>query len=155
MHNAPTVSYPVGRSHFQAGLLAFLIFMGFSIDLLWSIQAVPGWRQGLVGLMLGLAAVLALLEWQRIPQGMLVWDGNIWRFIRGQHTVTGRVTVYLDFQFVMLLSLAPIKGSRLWLWAECSREASLWVSLRRAVFARPVDSPAQTTDEVSPVKSSK
>jgi hypothetical protein len=155
MHNAPTVSYPVGRSHFQAGLLAFLIFMGLSVVLVWSVEAVWGWRQGLLGLALGLSAVLAYQEWQRTPQGTLAWDGDIWHFTRGQHTVAGRVAVHLDFQFIVLLSLAPTKGPRLWLWAERSRDALLWVALRRAVFSRPVDSPAQTPDEASPVKSTK
>jgi toxin CptA len=155
MHNAPTVSYPVGRSHFQAGLLAFLIFMGFSVDLVWSVEAVWGWRQGLVGLALVLSAVLAYQEWQRTPQGTLDWNGDIWHFSVGQHTVAGRVAVHLDFQFVVLLSLEPTKGPRLWLWAERSRETFQWVALRRAVFSRSVDSPVQTPDEASPVKSAK
>lgn len=155
MHNAPTVSYPVGRSHFQACLLALIVLAGLIVDLCWSSQALWGWRQGGVGVSLCLAAVLALHEWQRTPQGTLTWDGEVWCFNEGQQAVIGGVTVPLDLQFILLLRLTPIKGPSLWFWAERRRQAPLWVALRRAVFSRPVDLLHQTKNQESPVKSVK
>jgi hypothetical protein len=155
MHNAPSVSYPVGRSHFQAGLLVLMVLAGLIIDLFWSSQAIWGWRQGLVGVSLCLAVVFALHEWQRTPQGTLTWDGLGWCFNEGQHAVVGGVTVSLDLQFILLLRLSPNKGSPLWLWAERRRQAPLWLALRRAVFSRQVDLVHQSTNGESPVKSEK
>lgn len=155
MHNAPSVSYPVGRSYFQACLLVFLVLAGLTVDLVWSSQALWGWRQGLVGVSLCLAVVFALHEWQRTPQGTLSWDGVDWCFNEGQHAVIGDVTALLDLQFILLLRLTPMKGPPLWLWAERGRQAPLWLALRRAVFSRPVDLLHQSPNEASPVKSEK
>ena len=155
MHNAPTVSYPVGRSHFQTCFLVFLVLSGLSFDLFWSSQALWGWRQGLVGVTLCLSAVFALQEWQRTRQGTLAWDGVIWCFSEGQQAVNGTVTVLLDFQFILLLRLTPTQGQPLWLWAERRLDAPLWVALRRAVFSRQVEPVHQPKNEESPVKSAK
>jgi len=155
MHNAPSVSYPVGRSHFQAGLLVLMVLAGLIVDLVWSTQSLWGWRQGLVGVSLCLAAVFALHEWQRTPQGTLSWDGVAWCFNEEQQAVIGGMTVSLDLQFILLLRLTPNKGPPLWLWAERSRQAPLWVALRRAVFSRPTDLLHQSQNEESPVKSEK
>jgi toxin CptA len=155
MHNAPSVSYPVGRSHFQAGLLVLTVLTGLIVDIFWSTQSLWGWRQGLVGLSLCLAVVFALHEWLRTPQGTLNWDGVGWCFSEGQGAVIGGVTVSLDLQFVLLLRLTPNKGPSFWLWAERRRQALLWVALRRAVFSRPTDLLHQPQNEESPVKSEK
>ena len=155
MHNAPSVSYPVGRSHFQAGLLVLTVLAGLIVDLVWSTQSLWGWRQGLVGGSLCLAAVFALHEWQRTPQGTLAWDGVVWCFNEGQQSVIGSVTVPLDFQFILLLRITPIKGPPLWFWAERRRDAPHWVALRRAVFSRQVDLVHQSKNKESPVKSEK
>jgi len=155
MHNAPSVSYPVGRSHFQAGLLVLTVLAGLIVDFYWSSQALWGWRQGLVGVSLCLAVVFALHEWQRTPQGTLTWDGVGWCFNEEQQAFIGDLTVSLDLQFVLLLRLTPNKGPPCWLWAERRRQAPLWVALRRAVFSRPVNLFHPNQNEESPVKSEK
>ena len=155
MHNAPSVIYPVGRSHFQVGFLVLTVLAGLIVDLFWSTQSLWGWRQGLVGSSLCLAAVFALHEWHRTQQGTLNWDGVVWCFNEGQGAVIGGVTVSLDLQFVLLLRLTPNKGPSFWLWAERRRQAPPWVALRRAVFSRPVDLLHQSQNEESPVKSEK
>lgn len=155
MHNAPSVSYPVGRSHFQAWLFVLILVLGLIVDIFWSTQSLWGWRQGLMAVTLCLACVFAWQEWQRIPQGTLAWDGAVWCFNKGQQSVAGQISVLLDFQFILLLRMTPIKGARLWLWAERRRQAPLWLALRRAVFSRHVDLLNQSTKEKSPVKSEK
>jgi hypothetical protein len=153
MHNAPTVSYPVGRSHFQAWLAMVMLLTALITQLAWFTQALWGWRQGFMGVAFGLAVALALFEWRRSLQGTIAWDGVVWRFNGGQQPVIGQVLVRLDFQFMMLLTLTPLTGQRLWLWAERRRDAARWLSLRRAAFSRPVDPLSQTSHAVTPVKS--
>jgi hypothetical protein len=136
MHHAPTVSYPVGRSHFQAGLLLFFGFTALLAAFFWSATAPWSWRHGLVGVALALSAVLAWQDWQRSPQGTLAWDGVHWYFAGVPQSVVGALAVPFDFQFIMLLSLTPLKGPTLWFWAERSQQPSLWLALRRAVFSR-------------------
>lgn len=136
MHNAPTVSYPVGRSYFQAGLTLIIVVTALLVGLTWSVQAAWNWRHALMGGLLSLASVLALWEWRRTLQGMLTWDGDVWCFIHDQKSIFGSISVRLDFQFVLLLRLTPNKGPCLWLWAERHRQGALWAPLRRAAFSR-------------------
>ena len=153
MHNAPTVSYPVGRSHFQAVLLIFLLFAALVTCFFWVANALWDWRQGLMIVTLCLGVLFAWQEWQRTPQGLLSWDGVVWCLSGAQPSVMGSISVQLDFQFVLLLRLRPLSGPQLWLWAERKRLEPLWVPLRRAVFSRQFDTLHQTSGKGSPVKS--
>jgi hypothetical protein len=153
MHNAPTVSYPVGRSHFQAALLIFLLVAAIMTWFLWVANAPWGWRQGLMIVTLCLAALFAWQQWQLTCQGMLSWDGTTWCFSGTHSSVMGSISVQLDFQFLLFLKMTPLSGPQLWLWAERKRHEPLWVPLRLAVFSRPMDSIHRASGKGSPVKS--
>jgi cytochrome c biogenesis protein CcdA len=153
MHNAPAVSYPVGRSHVQAALLIFLLLAGLVTRFLWVANALWDWRQTLMIVSLCLAMLFAWQEWQRTRQGMLSWDGAVWWFSGVQSSVMGSMSVQLDFQFILLLKMTPLSGPPLWLWAERKRLEPLWVPLRHAVFSRPLDALHRTGGKGSPVES--
>ena len=153
MHNAPTVSYPVGRSHVQGALLIFLLFAALATLFLWRAHALWGWRQGLMTTTLCLAALFAWQEWRRTRQGLLIWDGDSWCLGTAQSSVTGSMSVQLDFQFILLLKITPLRGPPLWLWAERKRLEPLWTPLRRAVFSRDRDTLHRADGRESPVKS--
>ena len=136
MHNAPAVSFPVGRSCFQGWLLGLISLIAVLADLLWCFQTDSiGWRQGLFLLILLAALVDAVLVWQRTPTGSLRWDGQVWSWIRVNDSVSGVLTVHFDLQFCLILSLRQVNGVRIWLWIERRADVTRWDALRRAVFA--------------------
>lgn len=146
MHSAPTVDYPLGRSRFQAGLWLSCILVSYVAGVLWWMQSDNlGWRQGLMGLAWLIAALLGGREWQKTARGDLHWDGTCWSFTSGSKSVTGVLSVHLDLQFLLLLSLCPLNGSRIWLWPERASAPARWTALRRAAFSRPG---AQSVDVV-------
>ena len=134
MHNAPSVSYPVGRPRW-AGLLAAGVWLtAAAVSVLWTYSAdAPGWRQCVAAAALLATGAWALLSWLRSPRGELGWDGTAWIWPSGSGT--GGLDVALDFQNVLLVR-RPGAGSAHWLWLERSRCPHRWLDLRRAVYSR-------------------
>jgi toxin CptA len=141
MHNAPAVSYPVGRSRFQGCCLGLTGLIGLSVCTYWAVaDDNAGWRQGLALLMLAVVSLNAYRHWLKTPAGMLRWDGLHWHLefaqpdLRGQ--LGGSLSVQLDFQTVMLASLQVGTGGRSWLWLQAKDDPLRWLALRRAAHAR-------------------
>jgi hypothetical protein len=150
MHSAPAVSFPVGRSRFQGWTIAWVSLGSAVVGLTWSANLPElGWRQALFTLIYLVSSGLATALWRRTPAGTLRWDGMTWTWKSDKAMVTGALTVHLDFQFVLLLSLRPATGGRRWLWPERRWAKMDWHDLRRAVFshkgtAQQTDVPAGT-----------
>ena len=148
MYSAPSVSYPVGRSHFQGWLIALTGLISCATGWLWHQQlALLGWRQGLFATVLIFSCLVTLRAWYNSPQGELRWDGQTWRWISGGTSICGVVTTHLDFQNLLLLDMHTTTGKRVWLWTERQSDMTRWYALRRAVFFR--GSPVQIPDENS------
>jgi hypothetical protein len=136
MHSAPAVSYPVGRSHFQGCLLGGSVLIGVLAGMLWFyVSGLAGWRLGLYAITLVGTGALAIQTWRRTPGGVLRWDGQAWRWTTDAASVNGVLTVHLDFQFCLLLSLQTDAGVRLALWPQRQTDAAHWHALRCAVFS--------------------
>lgn len=144
MHSAPSVSYPVGRSRFQAALLIVVALAMLAVSLFWWAAAPWDWRMSLMLVLLCLALLFAWQAWRYTQQGTLAWNGVSWRFTGSQSSVVGAVSVPIDLQSTVLLKVTPQDGPQLWLWAERRRLEPLWIPLRLAVFSRQVDAPQQT-----------
>lgn len=141
MHSAPAVSYPVGRSRFQAWLLGLTASGGAVTGVFWHHTAdLGGWRSWLFAMTLLGACTVAARAWRHAPQGRLRWDGQAWRWTGVNASTCGVPTVHLDLQFCLVLSLRLDTGTRLWLWPERTREVALWNALRRALFSSGVSS---------------
>ncbi len=150
MHNAPSVLYPLGRSHFLGCLLlvGWLTAAGVTVSW-WRASAVADWRP-----LLGCAAMLAAAGimatgWRRAPVGRLQWDGQRWRWESGVYrsgTALEPPVVVLDVQFALLLRLNNQAGAVWWLWAERSAWPARWLDLRRAVYARHRPATLQDSD---------
>lgn len=134
MHDAPSVSYPVGRPLF-AGLLAGILgSAGAAATLLWAFEAdTPGWRHALAALAVLVTGAFALLSWLRSPSGDLHWDGAGWTV--SDCVGAGSVEVALDLQQRLLVHWQGQGFSR-WLWLERQRCPQRWPDLRRAVYSR-------------------
>ncbi len=137
MHSAPAVSYPVGRSRLH-GWLVLGLGLGASLTGAWWLRQIDavGWRHLLfVGVLLGTCSAAAV-AWGRSAQGILRWDGQAWHWTADVALTPGTLTVHLDGQFFLLLSLRSDIGKRLWLWPERRLDVTRWTALRRAVFSR-------------------
>lgn len=137
MHSAPAVSYPVGRSRFQGWLIGLTGLGGVLLVLLWTnVADTVGWRQWLLGITVLGSCYLAGAVWWHSSSGSLRWDGQAWSWQMANASTSGMLTVHLDLQFVLLLSLRPSPDTRIWLWPERRSQAVRWNALRQAVFSR-------------------
>ncbi len=135
MHNAPAVSYPVGRSHFEGLLIAVVGSAGLLVTMTWIWQV----QQFGVGQVLGLTACLfstslTFWRWWHTPSGRLTWDGKAWTWTSDATSLAVSPVVIIDVQSVMLLFLKQHPGSDIWLWPERKKFPQRWLTLRRSLF---------------------
>jgi hypothetical protein len=152
MHNAPSVSYPVGRSLLAGGLVAAAWLLGALACVQWAVQSpVSGWRLGMAGLALAGAAGIAGWTWWVAPRGTLEWDGQHWTWVGGGRTDPGALDTRLDLQQCLLLHFRGQAQAR-WLWLERAQCTERWDDLRRAVYsrARPPTLPEAETGAAEP-----
>lgn len=141
MHSAPAVSYPVGRSHFQAVVFSLAWLVGLLAGTFWLLEdRAWDWRHALFATLLVLGAGLAARSWQKTSSGTLRWDGQTWWLSADHDPHAGRVNVHLDLQQAMLLSLTTEGGAVHWFWLQRSVSPLTWQAFRRAVHARQADS---------------
>jgi hypothetical protein len=146
MHNAPAVSYPVGRSRFHGFLLVLVGLCGAVGGLVWNHQVHPvGWLQWFYVVTLALTCFAAGRVSLRKPKGSLQWNGQAWSWICGQRSNSGALTAHLDLPFCTALSLRTDVGTRIWLWPERRIEAVRWNGLRQAVFSRGASASEQNS----------
>lgn len=141
MHNAPSVSYPVGRCVFAARFFAILAILSAAVWTAWVWQ--QSWTRLAACAALSWAVALAL-AWRAHKQqtGQLTSDGESWHWQSAPEQVDarGRVTVLLDLQHTLLLRWEPLNVNlgmlsvNLWLSAQSAPE--FWQDLRRAVYAQ-------------------
>lgn len=96
-----------------------------------------------VVLMLGLLLVVtltALLDWHKSPAGTLQWDGVQWHWSCHTDPASCLLTLRMDWQRVMLVSLSANGIPTLWLWLESADDALRWKALRRAIVSSQSDS---------------
>jgi hypothetical protein len=141
MHNAPSVSYPVGRCAFQRWL-----YVGFTVltsAVLWAWALDQGltlaWYAATTS-----AVVAGCLGWQALRmRAMLTWDGQVW-CLHDHNTcdedALGVVHVALDVQTALLLRWQPasdtLNAKLQWLWLGAQAAGDDWQNLRRAVYQR-------------------
>jgi hypothetical protein len=148
MHNAPSVSYPVGRSRFALGILLAAWSSGLAGIALWLAQSQQSRAQAVLACVLALAAGLwAGASWLRSPIGRLVWSGSGWTWCSGSDGIDACIEVevspevILDVQRCLLMRLQPEPGDRrptkvIWGWLDRGSDAPRWNDLRRAVYSR-------------------
>lgn len=136
MHNAPAVTYPVGRSYFQAWVALALLLLGAAVIGLWCLLADrPDWRQGLAACTWLVGAGLTLHSLRRPRLGILRWDGQNWHWESDGTVLAGTVVPRLDWQAGVLLEFAAPLHRVGWLWLERDSQALRWDDLRRALSA--------------------
>jgi hypothetical protein len=134
MHGAPSVSYPVGRSRFAAGILAAGWLLGCAAALLWWTHSPDRWRMAMMFAALAATGAGAAWSWRSQRRGVLEWDGAAWSWGDAGATA-GQIEVALDLQHTLLVSWTAAGVSR-WLWLARSDRSERWDDLRRAVYSR-------------------
>ena len=143
MHNAPSVSYPVGRCAFQRWLFVGFAVLTLAVLLAWA------FNQGLTSTLyvaVAAAALGLLLGWRALGQaGTLTWDGQVWCLHDqglGHEDALGAVHVALDVQKALLLRWQPtsdkLHAKPQWLWLGSQASDNRWQDLRRAVYQRTI-----------------
>ncbi|MEY2677351.1 MAG: hypothetical protein RLZ00_43 [Pseudomonadota bacterium] len=141
MHNAPSVSYPVGRCAFQRWLYFGFMCFTSAVLLAWALNQglSAGWMAALMAAVLG-----AWLGWKALGHvGTLTWDGQAW-YLHDQNSgaddALGEVDVTLDVQKALLLRWMPtsdtLHGKSQWLWLDSQTLSERWQDLRCAVYQR-------------------
>ena len=138
MHNAPAVSYPVGRSRFQVIFLSSLSVLGWCAAVIWMVQAQnTDWRQGLMLSGAVLTGLGAVWQWRHAPIGQLSWEGGSWSWAAFGNTESVQLAVVVDLQMAMVLILRTNGTKDRWLWVQRDASPARWLALRRAVYQRP------------------
>jgi hypothetical protein len=159
MHNAPSVTYPVGRSRFFGMVMAACWLAGAALVGHWCLEvAETGWRQWLAMAVLPVCGASAWWAWRAMGPGRLRWDGQAWLWHAAANTGALRpgteaepvaLHAHLDLQHHLLLSLRQSRGPVVWCWAERVQMPERWADLRRAVYS-PARSQAVLDDAPEP-----
>jgi hypothetical protein len=141
MHNAPSVSYPVGRCAFQRWLFVAFAVLTSAVLLAWALNQGMSLAWGIAMLAASLAALLGLQAMRLV--GKLTWDGQVWclhDLNLGNEDAIGNVHVVFDVQKALLLRWQPtsdtLQTKPIWLWLGEQAADQHWQDLRRAVYQR-------------------
>jgi len=135
MHNAPSVSYPAGRSRLALALLLGAWLLGCAAAAAWQSHSPDTWRLAAMLAALGVAGGFAAWHWWRAPCGTLSWDGEAWTWSLRPGATAASLEVGLDLQRALLLRWRA-GGDSQWLWLERDSRAERWNDVRRAVYSR-------------------
>lgn len=153
MHNAPAVTYPVGRARHVGSVIVAVWLLALAVlgagapltnySLFKTSAAVAAW------LMCGFVSWRC---WHASAQGRLSWTGAewLWTPLGLARPELGHPEVIWDMQRTLLI-LWHGPTRRQWLWLVQSAQPALWLDLRRAVYSRPrieasdADSPTFST----------
>lgn len=141
MHNAPSVSYPVGRCAFQRQLYLLLLLATLAVLGAWALNQgfTSVWCAAALLAMVG--GVLGALSLRF--EATLCWSGERWCLhdqSGKKSDVFGEVEVILDMQKTLLLRWQPtsdkLPTSFVWLWLGAEPSSIRWQALRCAVYQR-------------------
>ena len=154
MQNAPSVTYPVGRSAFD-GVSTLALASVSACALVWggwsAWQSSPAsvlWVRWLSGLGVWLVWVaLAAWRWRVQPQGSLRWDAQAapffleeapgaWFWVNensGEAPMPVEIERTFDGQSVLLLRLRRSMRPDLWVWPHRGADPARWDDFRRAL----------------------
>jgi len=142
MHNAPAVTYPVGRSSIQGALGLVLWLLGVAATTAWALTSPDARLVSAAACLCTAAAVLAGVAWWRTGAGEVQWNGDGWQLHSWGQSHDGKPMVVLDLQASVLLHWHATRGAGGWLWLDRSSAPARWDDLRRAVYSRAiVDAP--------------
>ena len=141
MHRAPAVNFSVKRSRWHAWLIVCVSLLACVV------LGMFAWGQTLqdVRMLVLVIAILcttgvAFAGWRKSAQGDLLWDGERWHWSGFAPNSVCRLSLLLDFQRVVLVSVMADARAPICLWLEAAPGDTNWTPLRRAmVSSRAMD----------------
>ncbi len=138
-YNAPPVVYPLGRSRFQAWMLAGLWCAGALSLLVWTGSGrQAAWHFAFALGALSIAGLAAFAGWKNTATGRLRWDGRSWRWEVSAYRSgidEQSISVIADFQNVLLLRMENQARKGICIWCERAAFPERWLDFRRAIFS--------------------
>jgi len=139
MHNAPSVTYPVGRSRNAIRLVLGIWILGACGVFAWCLGQARGldaaWKPALLLFAVALAAWGGWRSVRQAQEAVLDWNGEHWSVAGTPSLSTGRATVHLDIQFLVLVRVVEAGRPAKWLWLDRAAMPERWLDLRRALHA--------------------
>jgi hypothetical protein len=135
MHNAPSVSYPAGRSRLAAALLLGVWLLGCAAVVLWHLHGPDAWRLAAMLAALCASGAYAAWHWWHAPTGTLAWNGEGWTWSVQPEATAANLEIGLDLQRSLLLRWRVGRASQ-WIWLDRETRAERWDDVRRAVYSR-------------------
>ena len=136
MHRAPAVSFSVNRSRWHLYLIVSLALLAALVAGAFVTTQprsdVRIWLPAGVSLV---SLAIALAAWHKSPAGLLHWDGRSWHWSGFSAAQGCDLSLLMDFQKVLLVSLKEAGGQPVWLWLHAGPRDPLWLALRRAVVS--------------------
>ena len=136
MHNAPTVTFPVGPWSLRPLYLVALAAGGWAALAFWwqqpdALAARPMWL-----FVIWLACLVATV-WaaRRDHSGTLRWNAGKWTWTSQSCARSGTLTMLVDVQQVLVVILRSDEGGARWFWLHCGADPSAWPALRRALVS--------------------
>ena len=136
MHNAPTVSFPVGRSPLQGGVLVLLAGLGCLAVVIWCMGSDGlDWRHGTAAGACVAISASVVWSWWHTSIGSISWDGVAWHWAVGVRSVRVLPETVLDLQTALLLRLQMAEDRGVaWVWLDRASSPARWMALRRAIY---------------------
>jgi len=143
MHNAPSVTYPVGRSRKARSIEVALLAAGALAVALFCLQVQGAlWQKAALALSWGTAMAAVVLA-RRLPAvAQAQWEAPAWTLTgtRGEAILgAAQARVHLDLQGLVLAQLSDDSGASRWLWFERAADPARWLAVRRALHAQSSD----------------
>lgn len=136
MHNAPAVTYPVGRWSLRPLCLFALAAGGLVVLAFWWQQSVPSAVPAIWLFMTWLAGLVATVRASRQDDsGALTWSGAKWTWSSRAGASNGTLTVLVDVQATVVVIFRSDDDRVLWFWLRRSVDPSVWPALRRALVS--------------------
>jgi hypothetical protein len=143
--NAPSVDFPVGRFFmgvYMVLALSVLTAGAFAYSFLWG--DFQGWRANLMLLIWAVVTCMSMWAVRKVqPPCWLSWNGNAWHELTlkapafpPENWVDCELSVHLDLQRYMLVSLLSLNGFRKWFWVSRNSFPERWHVFRCAVYSR-------------------
>ena len=152
MNGPAALLFMVNRSPCLARVLFFLWGLGLVAMLIFFQAQVPSMESVLAwGCALLLVSVLAWRTWRGMPVGFLRWDGAAWYWSGFDDDAPCNLTLHLDFQRLLVVSVQRLGARPVWLWLEAVPGVTGWMPLRRAVVLpkAKANSPASGIEDAS------
>ena len=136
MHRAPAVSFSVARSHWHLWCILGLFFSAVLTFGAYALgQPQSGWQIVIVACTFLAAALVALFGWYQSPRGSLRWNGQHWHWSGYADQSACVVSLRMDLQRVLLVSLQRRDKLAHWLWLDAAADPANWRAFRRAVIS--------------------